>query len=155
MSFKVAIIGSGIAGIASAIRLAVRGNQVDLFEANEYPGGKLSEIRNGGYRFDAGPSLFTFPELVDELFKLAGEEPEDHFSYLRLDEVCRYFYEDGTRLTAFADRQELVKELVAKTEEAPDSIIAALDKSAQLYDFLGEMFMFRSLHDPMTFLGKS
>ena len=61
------IIGSGIAGIASAIRLAQKGYAVTVFEANDYPGGKLSEFRLGDYRFDAGPSLFTLPDLVEEI----------------------------------------------------------------------------------------
>ena len=52
------IIGSGIAGLASAIRLAVQGYQVTVFEKNSYPGGKLSWFAKEGYAFDAGPSLF-------------------------------------------------------------------------------------------------
>jgi phytoene dehydrogenase-like protein len=39
---KAIIIGSGIGGIATAIRLAVMGYAVEVFERNEYPGGKLS-----------------------------------------------------------------------------------------------------------------
>ena len=61
---KVAVIGAGIAGIASAIRLAHKGFEVSVFEANAYPGGKLSTFQLKGYRFDAGPSLFTLPHLV-------------------------------------------------------------------------------------------
>ncbi|HEX8378085.1 MAG TPA: NAD(P)-binding protein, partial [Pedobacter sp.] len=69
------VIGAGIAGIASAIRLSVKGFAVKVYEANAYPGGKLSQIEVGGYRFDAGPSLFTMPQYVDELFLLAGKKP--------------------------------------------------------------------------------
>jgi len=103
MSKKVIIIGSGIAGIASAIRMAVKGYQLDVFEANLYPGGKLSEIQIGAYRFDAGPSLFTLPEQVEELFRLAGKNPQDHFDYLKLPVACHYFWEDGTRIKAHAE----------------------------------------------------
>nr|MBC7614150.1 NAD(P)-binding protein [Pseudopedobacter sp.] len=42
---KAIIVGAGIAGIASAIRLAIKGYQVDVFESNLYPGGKLSEFQ--------------------------------------------------------------------------------------------------------------
>ena len=42
---KVAIIGAGIAGIASAIRLAHKGLDVSVFEANAYAGGKLSSFK--------------------------------------------------------------------------------------------------------------
>jgi phytoene dehydrogenase-like protein len=40
---------------------------------NHYQGGKLSTFKLGNYRFDAGPSLFTMPNFVDELFQLAGK----------------------------------------------------------------------------------
>ncbi|RYD72607.1 MAG: FAD-dependent oxidoreductase, partial [Sphingobacteriales bacterium] len=92
---KAIIIGSGIAGIATAIRLAVKGYAVMVFESNSYPGGKLTEINIDGFRFDAGPSLFTMPQYVDELFTLAGKNPRDYFRYEKLEEICKYFYEDG------------------------------------------------------------
>ena len=65
---KAVVIGAGIAGIASAIRLVKKGYKVDVFEANSYPGGKLTSFRIGDYRFDAGPPLFTMPKYVEELF---------------------------------------------------------------------------------------
>ena len=82
---KVVIIGAGIAGLATSIRLAVRGMKVRVLEANAYPGGKLTAFVKNGYRFDAGPSLFTMPQWVLDLFKLAKEDPEDHFKYKRND----------------------------------------------------------------------
>ena len=82
------VIGAGIAGIASAVRLALKGYSVKVFEANSYPGGKLSEFEAAGYRFDAGPRLFTMPQYVDELFDLAGKDPIDYFQYRRHDRLC-------------------------------------------------------------------
>jgi phytoene dehydrogenase-like protein len=37
---KVFIIGSGVAGMACAIRLATEGFEVTVFEKNSHPGGK-------------------------------------------------------------------------------------------------------------------
>ena len=54
---KAIVIGSGIAGLASAIRLRKKGYDVDVYEANAYTGGKLHAIREQGYRFDMGPYL--------------------------------------------------------------------------------------------------
>ena len=62
------VIGSGVAGLATAVRLATAGFSVQVFEAAEKPGGKLAEMYVDGYRFDIGPSLFTLPYLVEELF---------------------------------------------------------------------------------------
>ena len=91
-SNSVIVIGSGIAGIAASIRLACKGYDVTVIEKNSYPGGKLTDFKQSGFRFDAGPSLFTLPKQVDELFELAGENPRDYFNYERLPVACHYFW---------------------------------------------------------------
>lgn len=154
MGLKVGIIGSGIAGLSAAIRLAAKDHQVEVFEANAYPGGKLSEIRHGSYRFDTGPSLFTLPELVDELFHLCGEQAQEHFTYQKLTTNCHYFYPDGTRIQAYSDQEALIKEISQKTEEKPENLKRAIRFSERLYQHLSELFMFRSLQDPATFFSK-
>ena len=67
---KIIIVGSGIAGMAAAIRLKSFGYNVEIFEANSYAGGKLTAFKSNGYRFDMGPSLFTMPNLIEELFQI-------------------------------------------------------------------------------------
>ena len=59
-----------------AVRLALKGYEVTVFEKNPSPGGKLGLIECKGYRFDTGPSLFTQPQNIEELFELAGEPME-------------------------------------------------------------------------------
>src|SRR5690606_10872347 len=90
---KCAVIGSGIAGLASAIRTAKQGFAVTVYERNDHPGGKISQYTKDGFRFDLGPSVFTLPELIDELFTLWGKDPRDYFSYTRLDPAFHYFFE--------------------------------------------------------------
>lgn len=140
------IVGSGIAGIAASIRLASKGFQVEVLESNSYPGGKLSEIVIDGYRFDAGPSLFTLPDQVEELFQLSGQDAKDHFSYLKLDVACHYFWEDGKQLKAWADLDRFAEEVETKLGEPASHIREALKRSAFIYDHLAPLFMHRSLH---------
>lgn len=149
-----AVIGAGIAGIAASIRLALKGHEVQVFEYNAYPGGKLSELNAGSFRFDAGPSLFTMPELVDELFELAGENPKDQFNYIRLPVTCKYFFEDGTQIAAYAESERFIDELYEKTGEPRTNISRALSNSASLYRYLAPLFMHRSLHKASTYLNK-
>ncbi|MEM6771425.1 MAG: FAD-dependent oxidoreductase, partial [Bacteroidota bacterium] len=106
---RTTIIGAGIAGLAAAVRLAVAGHEVDVFEANAHPGGKLSQFSLGDYRFDFGPSLFTMPQYVDELFRLAGEDPAEHFTYTRLPDVCHYWWTDGATFVAPGDTAALAQ----------------------------------------------
>ena len=151
---RVAIIGAGIAGIASAIRLAHKGLDVSVFEANTYAGGKLSSFEIKGYRFDAGPSLFTLPNLVIELFQLVGKNPTDFFEYEQLTEVCRYFWEDKTRLTAYAETQKFAEEVEKITGEPAEKIIQFLKDSAFKYEVLDGLFLQDSLHKLSTWTSK-
>jgi len=149
---KALIIGSGIAGIAAAIRLAVKGYHVEVFEANSYPGGKISEFQQNGFRFDAGPSLFTMPQYVDELFELAGKNPSDFFQYHKLNVICKYFYEDGSRLTAFAEEEKFLREFTTLTGESSGSIKRYRQNSERIYKITNNIFLQRSLHPFKTYL---
>lgn len=149
-SKKAVIIGAGIAGIAAAIRLAVKGYTVEVFEANPTPGGKLSELKQHGFRFDAGPSLLTMPQYIDELFELAGKQPSDYFEYQKLDVICKYFYEDETELTAYADRGKFVTEVSVQTNEPTTSLEKQTAISRMIYEltnpvFLEKPFRFKAL----------
>jgi diapolycopene oxygenase len=82
------VIGAGIGGIATALRLNKIGYDVTVLEANSYPGGKLYTKDVHGYRFDLGPSLFTMPHLVDELFTLFDIDPKSFFEYSKKEVIC-------------------------------------------------------------------
>jgi phytoene desaturase len=143
-SKKAVIIGAGIAGIATAIRLAVKGYAVDVFEANATPGGKLGEVIKDGFRFDAGPSLLTMPQYIDELFELAGKDASKYFQYQKLDVTCKYFYEDGTKLTAYADKEKFEQEIITHTNESVDALQTQAANSAQIYKLTNPVFLQRA-----------
>ncbi len=143
---KALIIGSGLAGLASAIRLKIQGFDVEVFEANTYPGGKLAEIQVGNYRFDAGPSLFTMPHFVDELFQLAGKNPRDYYNYKRKEVVCNYFFHDGTRFTAYADANQYAQHASETFDVEPKTIQKYFRNAKKKYDLTAPLFLENSLH---------
>jgi phytoene desaturase len=147
---KVVIIGSGVAGLASAIRLAVQGFSVAVYEKNSYPGGKLSAFTKEGFHFDAGPSLFTQPQNIEELFTLANEPIKDYFSYSKLDIACKYFYENGKIVNAYSDANLFAKELAEKVNEPEANIKKYLTRSEKLYNNIANIFLNFSLHKRRT-----
>lgn len=149
---KAIVVGSGIAGIAVAIRLSIKGYSVDVFEKNSYPGGKLCSINENGYRFDAGPSLFTLPKQVDELFELAGENPRKHFNYKRLPIICNYFWDDGMFLSAKADEQEFAGDIEQLLGVNKNSVLKYLERSRFIYDTTAPVFLHQSLHKLRNFV---
>lgn len=147
---KAVIIGSGVAGLASAIRLAAKGFAVEVYEKNEYPGGKLSFFERSGFHFDAGPSLFTQPHNIEELFELAGENIHDYFNYLSLPIACKYFYEDGTIINAYTDVKKFARELSEKVGEDEAKVYRYLKESESLFKNVGTIFLNHSLHQART-----
>jgi phytoene desaturase len=146
-----AVIGSGIAGLASAIRLASMGVKVTVYEKSPTYGGKLGLWQRDGYRFDTGPSLFTMPDYVIDLLTIDGLNNVS-FDYDELDVLCNYFWEDKTRLSAFSDREKLKQEFKEKLGEKPENIDHFLNDSRQKYQITNHVFLEKSLHKLSTYL---
>ncbi len=143
---KIAVIGSGIGGLATACRLVSKGHEVTVFEKNMSPGGKISEIHMEGYRFDTGPSLFTLPELVEELYGAAGETIPSTFAYNKLEVLCKYFYNSGENLVAWSDQQKFAIECAQKLGEDPSNITKYFKSASLIYKITADIFLFNSLH---------
>lgn len=142
----VLIIGSGIASLATAVRLAHAGYRVDVYERNEKAGGKLGELKRNGFRFDTGPSLFTMPHYVEELFVLCGKNPADYFRYEKVKESCRYFWDDGKRIIADADPNEFAKACEESFAVSSEKIMHYFASSAKAFSITRKVFLEQSLH---------
>ena len=90
------VIGAGFGGLAAAVRLACRGWRVKVLEKLDAPGGRAYVFREGGYTFDAGPTIVTVPHLFDELWALAGRRLADDVTLRSLDPFYRIRFDDGT-----------------------------------------------------------
>lgn len=151
MKQEAVIIGAGVAGLAASIRLGCMGYQVSVFEKNDFPGGKLSEFSQDGYRFDAGPSLFTQPDNIEALFQMAGEPIADYFQYRRVPVACHYFFSNGKRVKAWADKERFASEMETQLGEPRENLTQYLGKSEDLYKNVGDLFLKHSLHRPADF----
>jgi phytoene desaturase len=146
------VIGSGVAGLAASIRLAVQGFTVEVYEKNEGPGGKLTAFEKEGFKFDAGPSLFTQPQNIEELFELANEPIANYFTYNKVDIACKYFFENGKQINAYTDVNLFAIELENTVNENPDTLKKYLSTSEKIYNNIGTIFLNHSLHKKRTWL---
>jgi phytoene desaturase len=143
---KAIIIGSGIAGLATSIRLACAGWQVAVYEKNNYYGGKLSSFTQDGYVFDAGPSLFTQPQYIEDLFALAKVDIKKYFTYIRSDVTCNYFFADDSIISASADAKQFAQTLHSTFGEDKNAVLQYLQNSTQAFKHIGTLFTQYSLH---------
>ncbi|MDG2438927.1 MAG: FAD-dependent oxidoreductase, partial [Ilumatobacter sp.] len=100
---KAIVVGGGVGGLCTAIRLGAAGHDVTVFERNEQIGGKLAVFERDGFMFDIGPSLLTLPQVFDDVFQLAGTSLAEQLDLVRLDPQFRYFWRDGARLVVHDD----------------------------------------------------
>lgn len=108
---RVIVIGSGFGGLAAAVRLAARGYRVEVFEKRGQPGGRASVFTQGGFVFDAGPTVITAPFLFDEIFTLAGRRREDYVAFLPVQPFYRIFDHTGRSFEYNADLPYVLEQI--------------------------------------------
>jgi phytoene desaturase len=89
---RVAVIGSGFAGLSAATCLAKDGYDVTVFEKNSSAGGRARRLTSDGFTFDMGPSFYWMPDVFDKYFDLFGKKVSDYFELTRLDPSYRIFF---------------------------------------------------------------
>jgi phytoene desaturase len=94
MKKKVAIIGSGFAGLSAASYLAKAGLEVTVYEKNEQVGGRASRLVRDGFTFDMGPSWYWMPDIFEKFFGDFGKSASDYYELERLSPAYRIFFED-------------------------------------------------------------
>jgi phytoene desaturase len=111
---RAAVIGSGFGGLAAAIRLATRGVDVTVFETRDLPGGRAYVYRDGGYTFDAGPTVITAPECLDDLFTEAGRVMRDYVELMPVTPFYRLLWEDGDAFDYDGDPARMQAQIAAR-----------------------------------------
>jgi 1-hydroxycarotenoid 3,4-desaturase len=99
----IAVIGAGMGGLAAAIRLAVLGRRVVLFEAGGSVGGKMRTMPSAAGPVDAGPTVLTLRDVFDDLFATAGVRLDDRLTLTPLPILARHLWSDGSSLDLHAD----------------------------------------------------
>ncbi len=129
---KILVVGSGIAGLATALRLIRRGFKVEILEKNSMAGGRMNLIEENGFKFDTGPTFFSmsyeFWELADDIKK------ELPFELRELDPLYTVWYDEpGKRYTIYKDINKLAKEFERVEPGFREKMNAYLKSTGRLY----------------------
>lgn len=108
MSKKVIVAGAGFSGMSLASHLAKENFDVEIYEKNESPGGKVRLYINDGFTFDMGASVYIFPEIFERYFNQFNHTTSDFFSLKRLDPSYRVFFNPEDYYDISADEDKLL-----------------------------------------------
>ena len=100
---RIIIVGAGMGGLAAALLLGCRGEEVLVLERQAAPGGKMRRLDIEGHHVDAGPTVLTMRWVFEELFAAAGTALADHVTLAPLSILARHAWSERERLDLHAD----------------------------------------------------
>jgi phytoene desaturase len=151
---RVVVVGAGLAGLATALRLRGAGREVTVVERGPGPGGRAGVVRRGGYVLDTGPSVFTAPGILEDTLAAVGEKLADRLELAPLSTTYRAQFADGSQVDVHADPDAFAAEVarLAGPAEA-DNLRRYLADLAALYRLQLSTFIDRNLDSPLDLLG--
>ena len=129
---RIAIIGAGIGGLSAAIRLQHAGYQVEIFEKESLPGGKMNQMAVDGYTFDVGPTIVMWPEAYRELFTLTGRDPEDYIPMQKLTPMYDVYFK-GDPYRHYSVSNDLTDLMALMESKDPQTALGFLQYLAEMY----------------------
>lgn len=128
-----AVIGAGFGGLALAIRLQSAGIQTTVYEKRDKPGGRAYVYHDDGFTFDAGPTVITDPDCLEQLWALSGRRMSDYVTLLPVSPFYQLCWEDGYRFDYADDQDRLDAQISAKSPEDVEGYRRFLAYSYDLY----------------------
>lgn len=108
---RACVIGAGLGGLATAIRLQAAGLATVLVEARNQPGGRCAADQRDGFSFGGGPGALSDRAALEALWGLTGRSLADDVTLLPVEPLCRYAWPDGTTFDLHADDGALTREI--------------------------------------------
>lgn len=131
---NVIVVGGGFGGLSTAIRLQAGGCQVTLLERRDRIGGRAYVYEDAGFTFDAGPTVITAPNCIEELFQISGKSMSEYIELMPVSPFYRLCWEDGFRFDYSRDLDETLRQIRAKSPGDVEGYRRFLDYTREVFD---------------------
>ncbi len=131
---KAIVIGSGFGGLAAAARLLRKNYEVTLLEARDQLGGRAGVFKLDGYTFDAGPTVITAPYLINELFEMLGEDPQNYFKLLPIDPFYRIVFNDKSVFDYVGEEDRIIENIRRLSPKDVDGYVRLAEHARRIFD---------------------
>jgi phytoene desaturase len=139
----VVIIGAGMGGLATALRLRHHGFEVTLLEKQGRPGGRSNVIQESGFRVDTGPTILVMKDTFEEMYRSIGQDINARLEFVQLDPNYRVYYHDDTYIDLYSNMAQLAHEVEKVEPGAAERLFRFIGEGAQKYE-LGMDFVTRN-----------
>ena len=130
---KALIIGTGLGGLATALRLSRRGYEVEMVEMYKQAGGRLNQLTSKGFTFDMAPTFFSMSYHFDEFVRDAGIEMP--FRFVKIDPLYNVSFRGSTkRFTIYRDLDRLAEQFENVEPGFRDRMERFLESSGELFN---------------------
>ena len=150
------VIGAGIGGLATGLRLAIAGCRPIILERSAEVGGKAHRVPVGeGLLVDGGPTVMTMLPVFEELYAAAGERFQEHVQLSKAEILARHFWDGSDHFDLFADLDRATEEVrrFAGAREA-EGFVRFHDYAAQIYESVKDLFIYAPKPSPVKMLGR-
>lgn len=148
MSKKIAIIGSGFAGLSASCYLAQAGFEVIVFEKNEQVGGRASKLVLDGFTFDMGPSWYWMPDIFEKFFGDFGKSASEYYELEKLKPAYQIIFEDEV-VTIGDSLEEICEEFERIESGSSKPLLKFIAKAADNYDIAINKMVYKPGISPM------
>jgi len=155
MKKSVLIIGSGVGGLSTALRLLSKGYDVKVYEKEKTIGGKTNQLVHPPFTFDLTASILMSRETYEEVFHDANLDYNDFIEFIKVDPTYRSFYPDGTCYDFTRDMVSLIKTLESISTEDAIGYMKFLSEVYERYTVANEHFLQQSFENPTDFFKPS
>jgi phytoene desaturase len=148
MKTDVLIVGAGLGGLAAAARLARAGFRVKVVEKENAVGGRCGRLQDGPFRWDIGPTILLFPEVLRDHFRACGEDPAQSLDLLPCDPNYRIHFPGGSSLTMTANLRAMQAELERLAPGSFRGFLSFLGEARKAKDIAFSTFLHRTFDKP-------
>lgn len=140
---RIVIIGGGMGGLATALRLRHAGFDVTVVEKQKRLGGRSNVIEEDGFRVDIGPTILVMKDVFEETYRAIGENINRRIEFEQLDPNYRIYYHDGTSIDLYSNMAMLAREVEKVEPGAAERLFRFIGESAKKYE-MGMAFVDRN-----------
>jgi phytoene desaturase len=146
----VIVIGAGIGGLTTAIRLLKNGYKVTIIEKENKVGGKVNQISEDGHKFDLTATILMTPQIYTELFTYINKDYTKYIDLIKLDTMYKVFYNDNKIYEFYSDLEKTIKILGNINTELSINYLKYISRTYEKYIISNEKF----LNKPMLSLSE-